>query len=81
MKYKVGDKVRIKEISGYTSEVKHAVKQLENRIAIITKVDKDGLYPYYVNNWRWHFPEEYLEECKSPIYEPIHSRFEILDIR
>ena len=83
MKYKIGDKVRIKK--NYMGPLNAMIKLKElntNRVVTIKKVCD---YFYYMEEIKWGWRDEEIEclvsvkDYKEP--EPITSRFEILDIR
>ena len=72
MKYKIGDKVRIKNI---------------DRIGTIIEIDKERTcYPYFIEEltcWWSDYEIECLVESHSEEHipsDPIHSRYEILDL-
>jgi len=94
MKYKVGDKVRIKTWEemekkyglysggsikcGFTKEMeKYINRNFSNRILEITEVIRGY---YKIENTCWSWTEDMIKEEKV-VYDPIYSRFEILDIR
>jgi len=98
MKYKIGDKVKIKtwkemekefgiHENGYIKCIgsflftkykeKQFKKQFPNRIVEIAIIDDSDFKVKEINNWYW--PIMSIKE--KVVYEPINSRFEILDIR
>lgn len=79
MKYKVGNKVEMKVISTWDVAYKNSVNNLPGKIATI-KLIKDGYYHMEDLAWRW---QDHEIECLVGVdadYEPIESRFEILDL-
>jgi len=107
MKYKVGDKVRIK--TWKEMEEKHGIdnafgttfiRYTKERFNLSSDMEEDinRLYPdriieiykikkvhnhkdtcYYSTILNWHFTDDIIEE--EIVFEPIDSRFDILDIR
>ncbi len=80
MKYKIGDKVKIKKNVGFGPQVERDIQNLNtNRIATISFV---GVYErvYNVEEMRWNFLAIDIEKVKE-IFETINNRFEILDLR
>ena len=91
MKYKHGDKVKIKDNRKHTVR-KEALNDIEklNTNGVFTIDKEDGIIGQigiwyhskeFKSSWRWS--ENYLElveEYKEPIYERIESRFDILDL-
>ena len=86
MKYKIGDKVKIKKIDGFSYPVEEYFKKHSSeRILTIKEID-ESITPSYLMkeiDYRW---KDYMIEClvkeyKEPELKPILSRFEILDIR
>ncbi len=83
MRFKVGEKVRIREKQyfqclGFKTKLEEKIKSLPNGREVIIKEIKEGIYFLKeIPGWRWH--ERWLEEVKE-IFEPIASRFEILDL-
>ena len=87
MKYKIGDKVRIKKyIAGCCNSTVREILKNNNYILTISELlpgkNWRGYYSYYVEEINFAWSEDIIE-CLyvEKIYKPIHSRFEILDIR
>ncbi len=81
MKFKIGDKVIIKEDRGYCPEVQIILSRI-NHISIIKKiVEEEYGCNYYrlkeLERWRWH--DSHLEE-PEPGPGPITTRFELMDL-
>ena len=78
MKYKPGDKVKLKLIEDYYLE---AVRDIEkvNGIGAIKEIYENTYYLMEEIGWNWtdKQAEEYKEEIHSPV--PIKSRFELMD--
>ena len=102
MKYKIGDKVRIKTWDQmekefglsyrgsidngddrsikYVKEMEIEINNLNDRVLTISKIRGDEYYR--VKEINYNYTDEHIEGLYiEKIYEPIHSRFEILDIR
>ncbi len=82
MKYKVGDKVKIKRnttLLGYPEVVKSYLNK-NNYILTIYDVNVEKEC-YEMDGWQGPWSEG-LIECLyiEPIYEPVKSRFELLDL-
>ncbi len=84
MKYKVGDKVRIIIKDHYCEAAKDKIDNiLIDRMTEIT--DVEGLFsigcPYTLKYFPGlYWKDEELEKYIEPIFTPIYSRFEILDL-
>ena len=84
MKYKVGDKVKIKDqrdvYPKFNNEVEEELEKL-NRILTIKEVQKYSYYTKEMKLYKWkdNMIECLVEDYKEP--EPIRTRWEILDIR
>ena len=82
MKYKVGDKVRIKRGIGFSLS---SIKRLEKHNYILTierVIDDFSTIKYYkVKEIKYVcWPSCFIEGLyKEPVYTPIYSRFDILD--
>jgi len=91
MRYKVGDKVRIKSLKeiekNYSDLVDdficymtfHFEEDFPNRVVEIERISKVGSTDIQIKNSIWTWDEKDIEKLIKP--EPIYSRFEILDIR
>ncbi len=77
MKYKVGDKVRVKFKDHWNEDAKRDVERLPNRIAIIKSVHTGGDYEYFMEgmHWGWHGYE--IEEL---IEDTEVTRFELMEL-
>lgn len=75
MKYKVGDKIRIKKRGCFHNDFNKALNNLiPKRVVTIKKnIGRD----YWVEEITWRIEEPQIE---SLVFEPIDSRFEILDL-
>ena len=82
MKYKPGDKIRLKKSYHFDDDVKEAIDNLPDRIATIKKIDHEKKsYPYYMEEIKWNWAEAEIEKIeKIEEDEPIKNRFEILDL-
>jgi hypothetical protein len=96
MKYKVGDKVKIKDqrdvYPKFNNEVEEELEKL-NRILTIKEVQKYSYYTkemklykysYYTKEMKLYKWKDNMIECLVEDYkepEPIRTRWEILDIR
>ena len=82
IKYKVGDKVRIKEgtiVLGYEETSKEYLSK-NNYILTIYDTNKNR-NSYSMDGWQGEWREHVIEGLyEEPIYEPIRSRFELLDL-
>lgn len=81
MKYKVGDKARVKDDFLGPLNAMYCLEKLPSRIVTVKKVHN---YYYEMEEIRWGWREDVLEDCaeeQKKIFEPIQSRFDILDIR
>ena len=72
IKFKVGDKVRIKNNLDFIDEsdsTKDSIAKLEGEIATITSVDSKGKYCYQINldDGEYNWKEDDFEEIKLPI--------------
>lgn len=78
-KYKVGDRVKIKTIYGRKEEVKSYLRKNNYILTIYGINAKRGSYEMdgWMGDWSEYMIEGLYEE---PIYDPIQSRFEILDL-
>jgi len=109
MKYKPGDKVKIKtwkqmeeefeldssgditinrnndggSLSFITNMERLINESNKNRVLTVKEIHKNSAFNTYSVVGYIHFFTDEMIECLVPekIYEPIHSRFEILDIR
>lgn len=83
--YEVGDRVRLKVLSRYDSELSQAIYNLPNKTATIKQVNsKWGQVSYDLEEINWeigNFEIACLVQGWEEIFEPIKTRFEILDIR
>lgn len=80
MKYKVGDKVKIKIKSTWDSVYVKAVNNLPDKAATIREI-KDGYYYMNEIDWKWDDTEiECLVEEHIVPEDRINSRFDILDL-
>jgi hypothetical protein len=80
MKYKVGDKVRITDNVEFTDIVQERINDLNpNRIVTIKEIHPD-CGKYSLNEIIWYWEEEWLKEIPEEIFDPITSRFEIMDL-
>ncbi len=77
MKYKVGDKVKLKVLDSYCMEAVRDIKKI-NGIGTIREISENTYY--YMEEIGWNWTDKQVEEYKEPVYEPINSRFEILDL-
>lgn len=94
MKYKIGDRVRLKYEYFTDSDLRHALDALPNRVATIEKVNpgSDGYENEYLMEeicWIWEDDEiECLVEEKKvevkvkveEVSEPVKNRYQILDL-
>lgn len=83
MKYKVGDKVKIKKIDGFHSLVEEYFrKNSPERVLTIKKIDKEFSPSYLMEEvpykWKDKMIECVVEKYKKP--KPIESRWDILDL-
>ena len=82
MKYKIGDKVRIKtwekgKISHFYSYMEDDIRELNtDRILTIESISK-SMFHYIMKEIGWVWKDGMIEE---PIYEPIKTRWELLDL-
>jgi len=86
MKYKVGDKVKLRKDRLFIPDAEESIKKTNsNRIVTIKEVENTHCPEYYLvkeNHFGWtdDMIECLAEEYKEEIFEPILSRFELLDI-
>ena len=84
MKYKVGDKVLLKDFKEddmryWSRPAIDDYHSLRSKIVTIKKLNTIGNYSIKENNWTWRDYE--IEGIYiKPVYEPINNRFEILDL-
>lgn len=77
MKFKVGDKVRIKENlkkgNNYKYYVNHTMQSLAGKIVTIKKIDDIYLLSYNIeeDDGKWNWTEDMLEELKKPTKEEL----------
>lgn len=87
MSYKVGDRVKIRDVPidgvPFNSDVELYFEKHPDRILTIKRVkDSDHYYMEEIEYlWDHHFIEYLYTEAPVEVSEPIHSRFEILDIQ
>ena len=79
MKYKAGDKVKIRKNLCLKDKVESEINNLKsNRVVTIKKIEViDDMFVYALKEIRWKWREDLLEEM--PKGKPITNRFEILD--
>ncbi len=94
MKYKVGDRVKIKNDENFCEGAERDFNNLINRIGIIKKVElEDSISYYLLEGLKWAIPENHIEclekedkEIQFRVKEKEYlsrkkvSRFEIMDI-
>jgi hypothetical protein len=75
MKYKVGDRIRVKKKYGYRDDIMETLIRT-NYVLTINRIVESGSYYEMIeeNLATWH--EMYIED----LYDPIENRFEILDL-
>ena len=89
MRYKVGDKVKIKtwgetkKLVNFNSFMEKEVEELKTNRILTIKVVNEGCY-YAMKESRWFWNDDMIKclakDFKKEIYEPINDRFEILDL-
>ena len=86
MSFKVGDKVRIKKsrITAVCEDAHRHIGELDiNGVFTINEIHiKDMVYiaKEFTRPWRWNYADLELVQFAELIFEPIYSRFEILDL-
>ncbi len=81
MKYKVGDKVRVKHYYKLPDDVRSKLSPLDYVVTI--KSVSSGITKWYdLKEVRgWHCPYKYIEKMIEEKCDPVKSRFELLDLR
>jgi len=74
VKYKVGDKVRIRTDLICNSAAQACINQLNDRTTVVRKIYKDKYILKRVGVFEWR------EDCLEGFHDPINSRWEILDL-
>ncbi len=80
MKYKIGDKVRLKKNKKYIYCIQ---EQLQKANHIVTVKDIKGIYYFFEETDDCQWQERYIERCLSgceEFFEPIIIRFELMDL-
>ena len=104
MKYKVGDKVRIKTWESMEKEYE-VIESLDKSFSwikigitnfiydmesLLMSLNKDRVVTikkivnnrhYFIKEIKYNWVDEMMEDYKEPIYKPIYTRWELLDIR
>jgi len=83
MKYKVGDKVKIKKQENFTKDAERDFNGLPNRVGMISKVEDgtgDSISYYMLEGLPWAVPERHIEGLEEEIKYTKYNRFEIMDI-
>ena len=82
MNYRVGDKVSICRYNNYSSTLASRLEKLKY-VTVIREVCSNYYFMYDLLGYRFfdHDIRGLIEEVDLKQYEPIYSRFEILDFR
>ncbi len=80
MRYKIGDKVRIKLYASHHIYIKDGINSLTNKTAEIKEIQNDTFYIMKEITGLWQDIEIscLVESYQEPV--PIHTRWEILDL-
>ena len=81
MKYKVGDKVKLKREPIWEDHILESIDNLPNRVATIKELSKGHIKGYWLKEIKWFWQDSIIECLVEEVEDLMLDRSEILDLR